>query len=90
MVRSWRACTEFAKARNWQLWRDISLVMSIHDENIYETKIGTAKELARAILPSLTEWPEFSVPIKVDFAFVPQGGSWAFKQNLSLEEDETA
>lgn len=84
MVRDVEVCEEYALERNLQMWRDIALILSIHDESIHEVPVGHALPLARKMDRVLSHWPQFNVPIVLEYAFVPEGGNWAEKQKLEI------
>jgi DNA polymerase I-like protein with 3'-5' exonuclease and polymerase domains len=64
----------------------LKMLTTIHDEVGILVRTGHARELARRMYPALTTWPQFSVKIDVEFSIVPEGSSWAFKQDLKHKE----
>jgi DNA polymerase-1 len=82
MLNSWFACTEYAIEHNLTPWEDIAAIGTIHDELIFQVRAGHAEALAKHLKPILVNWPMLSLPITVDFAHVPEGGSWARKKEL--------
>lgn len=82
MVRVWHATEQFCLEQNLEPWKDIALFATVHDEIVFKCPVGMAVHLARAINHPLTDWPKFTVPIKAEYALVPEGGSWARKEEL--------
>ena len=70
--------------KSWKMWEDVQLNFSIHDELIATVPEGYEREYAQIVTPSLTTWPQFSVPMKVDFSVVRCGGDWAHKEHLDV------
>ena len=70
--------------KSWTMWDDVQLNFSIHDELIATVPEGYEREYAQLVTPSLTTWPQFSVPMKVEFEVVTGEGDWANKKKLVL------
>jgi hypothetical protein len=82
LLRSADACERFAADNGYTMWKDVAVLFSIHDEVIFRVPTGRCLDIIAYLDPMLTDW-RFSVPLKLDYAYVPDGGSWAFKQGMS-------
>lgn len=84
LIRVRDKATEWCGLSGFRMWGDVSLNLSIHDEIVSTVPEGYESEYARWIKPTMTTWPQFSVPIKCEFAVVRPGGDWAHKEALEV------
>jgi DNA polymerase-1 len=74
----------FCPKHGWTMWDEVRIVTTIHDELCVELPSGYAEECARLMEPVMRRWPQFEVPIEVEFALVENGSSWAYKKDMKL------
>jgi DNA polymerase-1 len=79
-------CERFCAEKGLTMWEDIALIMSIHDETIFEVPEGMGVELAKYMDAELSVWPQFNVDIKLEYALVEQGSNWALKKGFEWRE----
>lgn len=84
IIRVEAALQEWCQENNLRMWHDVQINMTIHDELILSVPIGTSLAIAKKLKPVMENWPQFNVPIKVEFALVPHGGNWANKKDLHV------
>lgn len=83
--RATKVCRKFCEERGLKMWEDIKIILTIHDELIFDVPEGMWLPLAQALDPVLSHWPQFKVPIKLEYAIVKPGNNWAFKEEMELE-----
>jgi DNA polymerase-1 len=84
IVRASKMCHLFCAENGLKMWKDIQIILTIHDELIFQVPNGVGKKLAAFMDPELSRWPQFSVPIVLEYALVPEGSNWADKKGFEL------
>lgn len=81
MLRSYKKCKQFCLENGYQMWRDLQMNLSIHDEIKFRPSVEIeAKKLVEYLRPTLTTWPEFPlVNFKVEAKW---GFNWAEARGL--------
>ena len=84
IVRAEKACRAYCEEHKLSMWKDIEILLTIHDELIFQVPIGHAEPLAKWIDKPLSDWPTFDVPIVLEYAKVENGSNWANKKGFEL------
>jgi DNA polymerase I-like protein with 3'-5' exonuclease and polymerase domains len=86
IVRAEKACRAYCEANGLKMWDDVAICLTIHDELIFQVPIGHSERLAAFMDAPLSDWPQFKIPIVLEYAKVENGSSWAYKQDFELEK----
>jgi DNA polymerase I-like protein with 3'-5' exonuclease and polymerase domains len=84
MLRCRPVMEKFCEERSLQMWKDVQLFVTIHDDLGFKTPSGLGIELAKVIKPAMCDFPQFRLPIRADFSLVPSGSDWARKEHVEV------
>jgi DNA polymerase I-like protein with 3'-5' exonuclease and polymerase domains len=86
LTRGEDICYDYCEQNNLEMWKDVKMITTIHDEFGILLPVGHSLALARMLYPRMIDWPQFSVKLDVEFAVVQEGSSWAYKKDLKLDQ----